>query len=89
MLLIVEQVRAVTAEASIVEYFNLTTLELLSGRERTEAEFRAVLKAAGFRLARVSQAPRGPFCVLEARPIRRTPSPREGDAARARSVQRD
>jgi hypothetical protein len=78
VLFIVEQVRVPTTEASIVEYFNLPTLELLGGRERTEAEFRAILEAAGFQLARAAQAPDCPFCVLEARPTNPPSAPREG-----------
>jgi len=77
-LVIVEQVQVPTTEASIVEYFTLPSIELLSGRERTEAEFRVILEAAGFHLARVTPSPNGPFCVLEARPTIPTPSLREG-----------
>ena len=75
ILLIVEHVRVPTAEASIMEYFNLSTLELMGGRERTESEFRAILKAAGFRLARGASAPDAPFCILEARPTCPIPTP--------------
>jgi ubiquinone/menaquinone biosynthesis C-methylase UbiE len=83
VLLIVEQLRVPTTEASIVEYFNLRSLELLAGRERTKAEFRVILKNAGFRLAGVTQSPGAPFCVMEARPTGRTPRPRKDAPGRA------
>jgi hypothetical protein len=67
VLLIVEQVRVPTAEASLEDYLSLSTLELLGGRERTEAEFRAILERAGLRLTGVAFSPDVPFCVLEAR----------------------
>jgi hypothetical protein len=40
---------------------------LLGGRERTEAEYRELLNAAGFRLAQVIPT-EGPINVIEATP---------------------
>jgi hypothetical protein len=64
---VVEQVRVPGEPAGLTDYCNLGTLELLGGRERTEAEFRDLLRAAGFRVARASAAPDVPFSILEAR----------------------
>jgi hypothetical protein len=47
---------------------DVVMLVLTGGRERTEAEYRALLEAGGFALARV--VPTGsPMSVLEARPV--------------------
>ena len=47
---------------------DLSMLVMTGGRERTEAEYRALFAAAGFDLAGV--APAGPTHVVEARPVR-------------------
>jgi len=72
VLYIVEQVRDLQSQASVMEFFGLPTLELLGGRERTRQEFRALTKAAGLRLAGEAQVPGNPFCALQVRHRRGT-----------------
>jgi hypothetical protein len=66
VLLLVEIVLA-TGDAPLVAHLlDLHMLVELGGRERTELEWRALLEAAGFRLARI--LPGEPWSVLEAVP---------------------
>jgi predicted transcriptional regulator/SAM-dependent methyltransferase len=44
---------------------DLSMLVMLTGRERTEAEFRALLDSAGFTLDRIVACPPSPFCWIE------------------------
>jgi len=48
---------------------DLNMLVMTGGRERTEAEFRGLLEAAGLRIARVVTAPPAAFSVIEALPV--------------------
>jgi hypothetical protein len=66
-LLIVEQVHSPVQPASIVEYLNLSSVELMVGRERTIAQYAQLLGVAGFRVTAVTSAPNSPFHVLVAR----------------------
>ncbi len=66
-LFIVEQVHVPTDEASLADYFGLSTIELLGGGERTESEFRSLLERAGLRFTRLARPSDVPFCVLHAR----------------------
>lgn len=69
-LLIVERViaeRATPAAGATAFLSDLNMLLLTGGRERTEAEYRALLAAAGFALVRI--VPTGtPHCIIEAVP---------------------
>jgi len=47
---------------------DLNMLVMTGGRERTEAEFRALLEAAGLRIAQIVTAPPSAFGVIEALP---------------------
>jgi hypothetical protein len=71
-LLFVERVLPEKAEAGQSAEAYLADLEMLvltpGGRERTEAEFRAILEAAGFTLTRVVKTA-APVSVVEARPL--------------------
>jgi O-methyltransferase domain len=55
------------AEPTSVVDSDLIMLAITGGRERTEAEYRDLLAAAGFRLARIVPTP-SPTYVLEAAP---------------------
>lgn len=48
---------------------DLNMLVMTGGRERTEAEFRALLEASGLRIARIVMAPPTAFSVIEALPV--------------------
>jgi hypothetical protein len=52
-LLVVEQVLPPANEPSVGKWLDLHMLVLLSGRERTETEYRDLLGAAGFELTKV------------------------------------
>lgn len=52
-LLLIEQVRQPATQAGPATATDLMMLVLVTGRERTEEEFRGLLAAAGFGLARV------------------------------------
>lgn len=71
-LLLVEEVVPDHLEASAanqaVVQSDLNMLVTLGGKERTEAEFRDLLAAAGFRMARLLPAA-GTTCVIEAFPV--------------------
>ena len=57
------------AASHLTSYLNdLNMLHSLSGRERSEAEYRTLLARSGFRLARVV-ATQSPFAVVEAWPL--------------------
>jgi predicted O-methyltransferase YrrM len=62
-LYLIERLRG--ERAAVGEYFNLRTLELLRGHERSEGEMRALLEAAGLRIDRVIPTAL-PFSVVRA-----------------------
>jgi len=64
-LLLVEMVLPSDNRPGLAQALDLTMLVLLSGRERTEAEYRDLLGGAGFRLERVIPT-RSMFSVIEA-----------------------
>jgi hypothetical protein len=68
-LLVIERIRperfATTARDQAIARSDLNMLVSLGGRERTEAEYRALLDAAGLRLARITALP-SEFSVIEA-----------------------
>lgn len=68
-LLILDSVLAAANEPDPRKWMDLHMLALLGGRERTEAEFRALLERAGFDLLRVIPMPVGQ-CVIEAAPAK-------------------
>ncbi len=64
-LLLVEMVVPADNRPGMAQAMDLNMLVLLGGRERTEAEYRDLLRSAGFRLERVI-ATHSPFQVIEA-----------------------
>jgi ubiquinone/menaquinone biosynthesis C-methylase UbiE len=66
-LLVIEAVIPANDEPHFGKFIDLNMLVMTGGRERTEAEFRALLAAADFRLARVVPTP-SPVSVIEAVP---------------------
>ncbi len=58
-LLVVEQVLPPANEPSLGKWLDLHMLVLLTGRERSEAEYRNLLRAAGFELTKSFPPPRG------------------------------
>jgi hypothetical protein len=69
VVLLVETVLGEHGHPSRAVVADVNMLVLLPGRERTESEFRALLGAAGLRLARVSELSWDGEFALEARPI--------------------
>jgi len=63
-LILVEAVVPASTEPHFSKFIDLNMLVMTGGRERTEAEFRALYKAAGFRLTRVVPTD-SPFSVIE------------------------
>jgi hypothetical protein len=63
-LILVEAVVPAGNEPHFSKFIDLNMLVMTGGRERTEEEFRALYKAAGFRLTRVV-ATESPFSVIE------------------------
>lgn len=55
-------------EPSPTKNIDMAMLSLLGGDERTEAEWRALLAAAGFELTKVTKAI-GMFDLIEAKPV--------------------
>jgi SAM-dependent methyltransferase len=66
-LLIVEMVVQPGNDPSPAKMFDITMLVAEGGQERTEAEHRRLLRAAGFELSRIVPTP-SPVSVIEARP---------------------
>ncbi len=64
-LLLVEMVVPADNRPSPAQAMDLNMLVVLGGRERTEEEYRQLLRAAGFRLERVIPT-HSPFNVIEA-----------------------
>jgi len=64
-LVVVEMVLPEDNAASMAQLMDLNMLVMLTGRERSKAEFEALFLEAGLRLERI-QATRSPFFVLEA-----------------------
>ena len=63
-LILVEAVVPASNEPHFSKFIDLNMLVMTGGRERTEEEFRALYKAAGFRLTRVVPTD-SPFSVIE------------------------
>ena len=63
-LILVEAVVPSGSEPHFSKFIDLNMLVMTGGRERTEAEFRALYEAAGFRLTRIL-ATESPFSVIE------------------------
>jgi O-methyltransferase domain/Dimerisation domain len=66
-LLLLEGILAPANQPDPTKLIDIEMLMMTGGRERTEAEFRALLQEAGFELTRVVHT-RGPICVIEAEP---------------------
>ena len=66
-LLVVELLLTPPNAPDFAKWIDLTMLVLLTGRERTEAEFRALYAAAGFRLTRI--IPLGGPAIIEGVPV--------------------
>jgi hypothetical protein len=66
-LLLVETVVPPGNEPSFAKFIDLNMLVMTGGRERTEAEYRALFEAAGFRLTRIVPTP-SPMFVIEGVP---------------------
>ena len=64
-LLLIEMVVPADNRPDFAQAMDLNMLAILGGRERTEAEYRALLEASGFKLERVI-ATHSPFSVIEA-----------------------
>ena len=64
-LLLVEMVVPSDNQPNMAQAMDLNMLAILGGRERTEEEYRTLLKASGFKLERVI-ATHSPFSVIEA-----------------------
>lgn len=64
-LVIVESVIPPGDEPHPAKVIDITMLAMLTGRERTEAEYRALLDSAGFTLDRIVSSPT-PYCFIEA-----------------------
>ena len=67
-LILVEQVIPPDNEPSLGKFVDLNMLVMTGGRERTEAEFRALYDAAGFRLTRVVHTA-SPMSIVEGEPL--------------------
>lgn len=66
-LVVIDAILRPPNEPNANTWIDLTMLVMVTGRERTEPEFRALFAAAGFRLTRVSAA--GPASVIEGVPV--------------------
>jgi hypothetical protein len=64
-IIIVEQILDETAPRPITTLLDLTMLTIVGGKERTEAEYRALLAASGFALSEIVSTP-SPFSIIEA-----------------------
>jgi len=69
-LLVFEAVNAPPGQADFAKLLDLIMLVLLTGRERTEAEFRELFGAAGFCLTRAIQTRPGIAAIIEGVPPR-------------------
>ena len=67
-LLLIEMVVPADNRPDFAQAMDLNMLAILGGRERTEAEYRALLEASGFKLERVI-ATHSPFSVIEAQRV--------------------
>jgi hypothetical protein len=66
-LLLVERVLKAPNESDWGKFMDLHMFVILGGRERSEPDFRALLRKAGFALTRVLPAA-GPHSIIESRP---------------------
>ena len=64
-LLLIEMVVLEGNQPDLSKFLDLDMMVMTGGRERTEAEFKSLLAASGFELARVIRTP-SPVCVIEA-----------------------
>jgi hypothetical protein len=64
-LVIVESVIPAGDEPHPAKVIDITMLAMLTGRERTEEEYRALLNSAGFTIDRIVPSPT-PYCFIEA-----------------------
>jgi hypothetical protein len=67
-LLLVEEVLPGDDTPAMVKLIDLEMLLMPGGRERTEAEYRALFEAAGFRLTSVTPT-QSPLSVIEGAPV--------------------
>ncbi len=68
MLLLIEWVLKPPNEPDLGKFTDLNMLVLLGGRERTEADFKALLREAGFSMTRVIPTA-GPHSIVESKPL--------------------
>ena len=66
-LIVIERLIGPQNQPDPVKWGDMMMLVMLTGRERTEVEFRDMFAAAGFKLTRVLQA--GEFAVIEGEPV--------------------
>ena len=66
-LIVIERLIGPPNQPDPVKWGDLMMLVMLTGRERTEVEFRDMFAAAGFKLTRVLHA--GEFSVIEGVPV--------------------
>jgi hypothetical protein len=64
-LLLIESVVPEGNQPDLSKFLDLDMMVMTGGRERTEAEFKSLLAASGFKLRRVIRTP-SPVCVIEA-----------------------
>ncbi|MBV9181457.1 MAG: methyltransferase, partial [Acidobacteria bacterium] len=64
---LIEQVLKPANQPDIARFMDLTMLVLLTGRERTEAEFAALLREGGFSLSQVIPTS-GLLSIVESQP---------------------
>jgi hypothetical protein len=67
-LLVIDAVIPPGNEPSFGKLMDINMLVMTGGRERTEAEFAALYRAAGFELTRVIAAPPAPISIVEGKP---------------------
>jgi hypothetical protein len=67
-LVLIEMVIPAAGGDPVAKLLDLEMLVLCDGKERTEAEFAALLAGAGYRLVRVVPTD-APACVIEAEPV--------------------
>ena len=69
LLLVEVSTRRAKTFPSFGKFIDIVMLSLTGGRERTEAEYAALLSSTGFRLNRVLPV-NSQFCVIEAVPVK-------------------
>lgn len=66
-LLLLETILEPSNESDLGKFMDVLMLTLVGGRERTEADFRTLLREAGFSLTRI--IPAGPSSIIESQPM--------------------